>query len=80
MVGYNIDREILEKIENWLQQPIDEKDKEWIKNNLENNPKALVEAFYADLEFGTGGLRGIIGIGSNRMNKYTCLLYTSRCV
>jgi len=76
MVGYNIDREILEKIENWLQQPIDEKDKEWIKNNLENNPKALVEAFYADLEFGTGGLRGIIGIGSNMMNKYTVSIAT----
>ena len=38
---------------------------------MENDPKELVESFYKDLEFGTGGLRGIMGVGTNRMNKYT---------
>lgn len=72
----NIDPEILEKINNWLMQPIDEDDKQWILENLNSNPRELEEAFYQDLEFGTGGLRGIIGIGSNRMNKYTVSIAT----
>ncbi len=76
MEAKNIDSKILEKINNWLTQPIDEEDKQWILENLENNPKELEEAFYQDLEFGTGGLRGIIGIGSNRMNKYTVSIAT----
>jgi phosphoglucomutase len=76
MEAKNIDSKILEKINNWLTQPIDENDKQWILKNLENNPKELEEAFYQDLEFGTGGLRGIIGIGSNRMNKYTVSIAT----
>lgn len=76
MSAKNIEPEILEKINNWLRQPIDEDDKQWILNNLETNPQELIEAFYQDLEFGTGGLRGIIGIGSNRMNKYTVSIAT----
>lgn len=76
MSAKNIEPEILEKINNWLRQPIDENDKQWILNNLETNPQELIEAFYQDLEFGTGGLRGIIGIGSNRMNKYTVSIAT----
>ncbi|MDD3630964.1 MAG: phospho-sugar mutase, partial [Bacteroidales bacterium] len=59
-----------------LMQPIDEDDKQWILENLNSNPRELEEAFYQDLEFGTGGLRGIIGIGSNRMNKYTVSIAT----
>ena len=54
----------------WLHSPIDEADKAAIRTLLDN-PSELEEAFYKDLEFGTGGLRGIMGIGSNRMNKYT---------
>ena len=43
-----------------------------VKRMLENDDKTeLIEAFYKDLEFGTGGLRGIMGVGSNRMNIYT---------
>src|SRR5690606_257809 len=38
---------------------------------MENSPKELTESFYKDLEFGTGGMRGIMGTGSNRINKYT---------
>ncbi len=76
MNAKNIEPQILEKINNWLSQPIDENDKLWILNNLETNPQELEEAFYQDLEFGTGGLRGIIGIGSNRMNKYTVSIAT----
>ena len=46
--------------------------------NLED--EELKDCFQCELEFGTGGLRGKIGVGTNRMNRYTCLLYTSRCV
>ena len=49
-----------------------------LKKELESLSEAeLEDAFYMDLEFGTGGLRGILGVGTNRMNIYTCLLYTS---
>ncbi len=54
----------------WLQSNIDENDKQAIQE-LINDKEALADAFYKNLEFGTGGLRGIMGIGSNRMNKYT---------
>ena len=63
---------ILEKAKKWLNSNIDSESKNqiesWINGNKEED---LVEAFYKDLEFGTGGLRGIMGVGSNRMNKYT---------
>ena len=60
-----------EKAESWLDQDIDLEFKAGIKNLLKGNEQELTEAFYKDLEFGTGGLRGIMGVGSNRMNKYT---------
>ena len=44
---------------------------------IKDNDDEIKERFYKDLEFGTGGLRGILGAGTNRMNIYTCLLYTS---
>lgn len=60
-----------EKANSWLSATnIDEKSKEQIRSLL-NNPEELAESFQVDLEFGTGGLRGIMGIGTNRMNKYT---------
>ena len=46
--------------------------------SVAGNDEAITDRFYRDLEFGTGGLRGVIGAGTNRMNLYTCLLYTSR--
>ncbi|MGZ7446161.1 phospho-sugar mutase [Paenibacillus sp. TH7-28] len=59
------------KVEGWLQDPsVDEATKQELRS-LENDPKELEDRFYRDLEFGTGGLRGVIGAGSNRMNRYT---------
>ena len=66
-----IDKEILDKANIWLNGKYDDDTKAAIKNMIENNPQELIESFYRDLEFGTGGLRGIMGVGSNRMNKYT---------
>ncbi|MNB77973.1 Phosphoglucomutase [compost metagenome] len=60
-----------ETLERWLQDPsVDEPTKQELRA-LSNDPKELEERFYRDLEFGTGGLRGVIGAGSNRMNRYT---------
>lgn len=63
---------IEEKAAVWLQSNIDEESRQAIESLLKSDDKEeLTEAFYKDLEFGTGGLRGIMGVGSNRMNKYT---------
>lgn len=60
-----------EKYEKWLQDPtISEKDKQELKA-IAGNEKEIEDRFYKDLEFGTAGLRGVIGIGTNRMNRYT---------
>lgn len=66
-----IDQNVLDKANSWLKGSYDQETKEAIKNMMENDPHELIESFYKDLEFGTGGLRGIMGVGSNRMNKYT---------
>jgi len=55
----------------WLNGNIDEKSKESIRHMMEHDLQELTESFYRDLEFGTGGLRGIMGVGTNRMNRYT---------
>ena len=62
---------IQEKIDKWLSGNYDEATKEGIRKMQLENPDDLADAFYKNLEFGTGGLRGIMGIGTNRMNKYT---------
>ena len=66
----NID-EIRKKATIWLGNEFDEATRNEVKNMMENDEKGLVDAFYQDLEFGTGGLRGIMGAGTNRMNRYT---------
>jgi len=67
-----LDKNIKEKIDQWLEGNIDQESKNDIRKKLENEDfDALTDAFYKDLEFGTGGLRGIMGVGSNRINKYT---------
>lgn len=66
-----MDKNIEKRVNLWLQDNYDNKTKEIIRSLLEKNSDVLTEAFYRDLEFGTGGLRGIMGIGTNRMNKYT---------
>ena len=63
-----IDQQIQAKVDLWLNSAIDEESKTAIKNMSEEE---LADSFYKDLEFGTGGLRGVMGVGSNRMNKYT---------
>ena len=66
-----MDKYIEERVALWLNDDYDDATKAQIKDYLQNNPDELTEAFYRDLEFGTGGLRGIMGVGTNRMNKYT---------
>lgn len=59
------------KVNQWLNGNYDNATKETIEQLAKNNPAELADSFYRNLEFGTGGLRGIMGVGSNRMNKYT---------
>ena len=59
------------RIKEWLSGDYDEIAKEKIRDLQKNDPAKLEDAFYKDLEFGTGGLRGIMGVGTNRMNKFT---------
>lgn len=66
-----IDPKIIEKAQSWLDGKYDEDTKNQVKKLMESDPKELTESFYKDLEFGTGGLRGIMGVGTNRMNIYT---------
>ncbi|MDR0368635.1 MAG: phospho-sugar mutase, partial [Bacteroidales bacterium] len=55
----------------WLKGKYDEESKDQIRRLAATDKEALEDAFYRDLEFGTGGLRGVMGVGTNRMNKYT---------
>lgn len=63
--------EIRTKAAAWLGEEFDEATRTEVRHMLEHDEKALIDAFYQDLEFGTGGLRGIMGAGTNRMNRYT---------
>lgn len=62
---------IRERAMKWLSDEYDEETRNEVMEMLEKDEKKLIDAFYQDLEFGTGGLRGIMGAGTNRMNKYT---------
>ena len=65
-------KKVTEKAKQWLTQAYDTETQKAIQVMLESEDKTeLIESFYKDLEFGTGGLRGIMGAGSNRMNRYT---------
>ncbi|MBQ5899461.1 MAG: phospho-sugar mutase [Alistipes sp.] len=66
-----LEQAVLSKAQQWLDGAYDDATKEQIKYLMDNDMKELTESFYKDLEFGTGGLRGIMGVGSNRMNIYT---------
>jgi phosphoglucomutase len=66
-----IENKIMEKAKVWLGNGYDQQTRDEVENLIKNDPKELTESFYRNLEFGTGGLRGIMGVGSNRMNKYT---------
>lgn len=72
MIEEKLLKEVTEKANLWLGEGYDEETKAEVKKMLDSDDKtALVESFYKNLEFGTGGLRGIMGAGSNRMNIYT---------
>jgi len=66
-----MDKNIQQKIDIWLQDNYDQATKDEILRLQKEHPSELTESFYKDLEFGTGGLRGIMGVGTNRMNNYT---------
>ncbi len=67
----NIEQAILDKVNEWLTPTFDNKTQETIKEMMTSSPKDLEESFYKNLEFGTGGMRGVMGVGTNRINKYT---------
>lgn len=66
-----MDAAIQQKVDSWLNGNYEQSVKDDIKKLQSENPDELADAFYKNLEFGTGGLRGIMGVGTNRMNKYT---------
>ncbi|MDP5105448.1 MAG: phospho-sugar mutase [Polaribacter sp.] len=63
--------DILKKAKQWLTSTFDAETQSEIQNLIDNNPKDLADRFYKDMEFGTGGMRGVMGAGTNRINKYT---------
>lgn len=64
-------QQILEKANKWLVAPFDTATQEKVQQLIDNDTDNLTESFYKDMEFGTGGMRGIMGVGTNRINKYT---------
>ncbi len=66
-----IEPELLKRVNTWIAPAFDKATQNHIKNLIATNPTELKESFYKDLEFGTGGMRGVMGIGTNRINKYT---------
>lgn len=66
-----MERDFKQVVQSWLDGNFDEQTKAEIRELAANDPAGLEDAFYRNLEFGTGGLRGIMGVGTNRMNKYT---------
>ncbi|PZR04953.1 MAG: phosphoglucomutase [Flavobacterium psychrophilum] len=67
----DIKQEILDKVNIWLTPVFDSATHDAVKEMMTSSPKELEECFYKNLEFGTGGMRGIMGPGTNRINKYT---------
>ncbi len=67
----DIPQNILKTVNEWLTPTFDSKTQEEIKEMMTSSPKNLEESFYKNLEFGTGGMRGVMGVGTNRINKYT---------
>lgn len=63
--------EIVNKAKIWLYEPFDETTKTEVQRLIDQNPEELKESFYQNLSFGTGGMRGTMGVGTNRINKYT---------
>ena len=66
-----MDKKITERANLWLKSNYDKETKKQVKELIDKGGEELIDSFYKDLEFGTGGLRGIMGAGTNRVNKYT---------
>ena len=71
-----MDHKIIERAQVWLTDQYDEETRKKVQYLIDNDPNELTESFYRNLEFGTGGLRGIMGVGTNRMNIYTVAMAT----
>jgi phosphoglucomutase len=71
MTHPTIEPNILKKATAWQSPLFDAQTRATVAEMVANNPQELIESFYTDLDFGTGGLRGIMGVGTNRINKYT---------
>ena len=71
-----LDATTVANVNTWLNGAYDEETKAAIRRMQAENPEELNESFYRSLEFGTGGLRGIMGVGTNRMNRYTVAMAT----
>ena len=67
----HIEQDILNKVNEWLTPTFDQQTQAEIEKMMTSAPKELEDSFYKNLEFGTGGMRGVMGIGTNRINKYT---------
>jgi phosphomannomutase len=67
----DIKQNILDAVNEWLTASFDEETQEAVKDLIAGSPTELEESFYKNLEFGTGGMRGVMGVGNNRINKYT---------
>lgn len=71
-----LDLEMQKRVDAWLTGPYDKDTKATIQSMIKNDPEALKDAFYANLSFGTGGMRGLMGVGTTRMNLYTVRIAT----
>jgi phosphoglucomutase len=67
----NIEKNILDRVNEWLTPTFDQHTQDEITEMMTSSPAELKESFYKNLEFGTGGMRGVMGVGTNRINKYT---------
>jgi len=67
----DLDTDIQKRVRFWLEGNFDEATKREVQSLLDNDRESVVDAFYTNLSFGTGGMRGLMGVGTNRMNKYT---------
>lgn len=71
MEKQELEKQVRERAQKWLSPAFDKETREQVQHLLDKDVNELIESFYRDLEFGTGGLRGIMGVGTNRMNIYT---------
>ncbi|MCB1083079.1 MAG: phospho-sugar mutase, partial [Simkania sp.] len=67
----NLPPEVQKRTQQWLKPPFDDETRHQVQNLLDHDPEALIDLFYTTISFGTGGMRGVMGIGTNRMNPYT---------